>query len=110
MGQSDTASWINVVDKAMGLGAQTILPGHGPVGNADVFGLQRRYLAEVRAQVGKAIAAGKSLDEAKATVDVPMWREWTGETKMATENIEHVYGELARAKAAAGAGAKAPAR
>ena len=35
-------------------------------------------------------------DEAKAAVDVPMWREWTKQPKMNETHILHVYQELKR--------------
>jgi hypothetical protein len=75
---------------------ETVVPAHGASGKKDLLETQKRYFAELRAAVAAQVKAGKSLDEAKAAVDVPMWREWTGEKKMSAENIAHVYKELTK--------------
>jgi len=95
-GDSDTASWIEVLAKVQALDAETVVPAHGAAGKKDLLETQRRYFAELRAAVAEQVKAGKSLDEAKAAVDVPMWREWTGEKTMIAENIAHVYKELTK--------------
>jgi cyclase len=93
-GDSDTASWIEVLSKVQALDAETVVPAHGASAKKDLLETQKRYFSELRAAVQVQVKAGKSLDEAKAAVDVPMWREWTGEKKMSAENIAHVYKEL----------------
>jgi phosphoglycerate dehydrogenase-like enzyme/glyoxylase-like metal-dependent hydrolase (beta-lactamase superfamily II) len=95
-GDSDTSSWIDVLSNVQTLDAETVVPAHGAVAKKELLGTQKRYFLELRAQVAAAIAAGKTLEEAKASVDVPMWRQWTGEKKMSAENISHVYRELTR--------------
>jgi phosphoglycerate dehydrogenase-like enzyme/glyoxylase-like metal-dependent hydrolase (beta-lactamase superfamily II) len=96
MGDGDSASWIDVLGHVQTLGAETICPGHGPVGKGDLVQTQRQYFLELRAQVAKLVQEGKSLDEAKKAVDIPMWKQWTGQTKMSPENIQQVYQELTR--------------
>ena len=95
-GDSDTASWIEVLSKVQALDVETVVPAHGASGKKDLLETQKRYFTELRAAVTESIKAGKSLEEAKASVDVPMWREWTGEKKMSAENIAHVYKELTK--------------
>ncbi|HLF93823.1 MAG TPA: D-2-hydroxyacid dehydrogenase, partial [Planctomycetota bacterium] len=43
-----------------------------------------------------AVAEGKTLDEVKKAVDIPMWKQWTGKDQMVPDNIQHVYQELTR--------------
>ncbi|HLY09784.1 MAG TPA: NAD(P)-dependent oxidoreductase [Planctomycetota bacterium] len=95
-GDSDTASWIDVLTNVQTLDAETVVPAHGPVAKRELLQTQKQYFLELRAQVAAALREGKTLDQAKESVDVPMWREWTGEKKMSAENISHVYRELSR--------------
>jgi glyoxylase-like metal-dependent hydrolase (beta-lactamase superfamily II) len=94
MGDSDSASWIGVLGKVKELGPATVVPGHGPSAKGDLIATQRRYFEELRVEVGKCVAAGKTLQETQASVDLPAWKAWTGESKMSASNIAHVYGEL----------------
>jgi phosphoglycerate dehydrogenase-like enzyme/glyoxylase-like metal-dependent hydrolase (beta-lactamase superfamily II) len=94
MGDADSASWIDVLSHVETLGAETVCPGHGSAGKGDLVRTQRRYFLELRAQVAKLIQEGKSLDEVKKSVDIPMWKAWTGAKEMNVENITHVYEEL----------------
>ena len=98
MGDSDSASWIAVLEKAKGLGAEKIGPAHGAASDGKLLETQQRYFQELRAKVGELVAQGKSEAEVKAAVDVPMWREWTGQPKMNAENVQHVYKELKSSK------------
>ncbi len=96
MGDSDTASWIDVLTQVQTLDPETVAPAHGAVAKKDLLQTQKQYFIELRAKVGELVRAGKTLDEVKAEVDVPMWKAWTGEKKMSAENILHVYRELTR--------------
>lgn len=97
MGDSNTASWIAGLTTLEDLPIKQICPGHGELSDKSLLATQRRYFAELRAAVGKAIEAGKTLDQIKKELDIPFYKEWTGaEAKQQTENIEHVYSELKR--------------
>jgi phosphoglycerate dehydrogenase-like enzyme/glyoxylase-like metal-dependent hydrolase (beta-lactamase superfamily II) len=95
-GDSDTSSWIDVLTNVQTLDPETVVPAHGAVAKKDLLETQKQYFLQLRARVAAAVHEGKTLDEARASVDVPMWREWTGEKKMSAENISHVYRELTR--------------
>jgi CRISPR/Cas system-associated endonuclease Cas1 len=72
-----------------------IAPGHGEPSDKTLLEKQRRYFQELRLAVGKAIESGKSLEQIKAELDIPFYKEWAGvEAKTRVENIEHVYREL----------------
>jgi len=94
-GDSNTESWVAVLGAMEELGPKQIAPGHGELGAKDLIATQRRYFVELRTAIHKAIAAGKTLDEIKQTIDLPFYKEWTGvEAKTRIENIEHVHREL----------------
>ncbi len=96
MGDSDTASWIDVLSRAQSLAPEKVVPGHGALGGPEVLEKQKRYFLELRARVAPLVQAGKSLEETQRQADVPMWREWTGQPQMKPDNIAHVYRELTR--------------
>lgn len=95
-GDSDTKSWIDVLSKAQAFGAEKIGPGHGPAADGALLETQKSYFVQLRDAVGKLVKEGKSLDEAKKAVDLPDWKKWTGQSKMSSENIEHVFKELSK--------------
>jgi len=94
-GDSDTASWITVLNAIAELPVKILAPGHGELGDKNVIAKQRRYFVELRAAVKDMIDQGKPLAEIKEMIDLPFYKEWTGvEAKSREENIEHVYREL----------------
>jgi cyclase len=97
LGDADTGSWIDVLGKVQALGVEIVVPGHGALAKADVLESQKQYFVELRRQVGEAIKQGKGLEEAKALVNIPAWKQWTGKTEMKPSAITHVFGEHTRA-------------
>jgi glyoxylase-like metal-dependent hydrolase (beta-lactamase superfamily II) len=96
-GDSDTASWINLLSSLQELPVKYIGPGHGELAGKELLDKQKSYFVELRAAVKKLIDKGRTLDQIKAEIDLPSYKEWTGvDVKMQTENIEHVYGELTK--------------
>ncbi|MCP3691582.1 MAG: MBL fold metallo-hydrolase [Planctomycetaceae bacterium] len=94
-GDSNTESWITVLNQMEELPIKVMAPGHGELGDKKMIQLQRRYFVELRAEIRKAIKAGKALDQIKQEIDLPFYEQWTGvDVKTRTENIEHVYQEL----------------
>lgn len=64
-------AWIETLDALAGLDWEYLIPGHGPVQTDDAY-LQRltALLEEVRAQAAIFAAAGLSVDEARAHIDL----------------------------------------
>lgn len=94
-GDADTASWIAVLGGMEDLGVKTICPGHGELGGPEVIANQKRWFQELRGHVQAGIDRGDSLDRIKASIDIPFYKEWTGQDASSrTENIEHVFKEL----------------
>ena len=94
-GDSNTESWISVLGALEDMRVKTVCPGHGEMGGPEILANQKRWFLELRAGVRRAIGRGESLEQVKESLDVPFYREWTGqEAKSRTENIEHVFKEL----------------
>ena len=95
MGHSNSASWIQVLQKAEKLDVTRVCPGHGPVASRELLSKQRRYFEELRAEVKKGIDDKK---DAKAIADglkMDWYKEWTGKAaKENGDNVKHVYDEL----------------
>lgn len=94
-GDSNTESWITVLNTLMDLPVKTVAPGHGELAGKDLLEMQRRYFVELRSKIKQGIDKGRTLEEIKLTIDLPFYEDWTGvDVKTRGENIEHVYKEL----------------
>jgi cyclase len=60
-------NWPKVIDGAMKLNVEHVLPGHGPAGGKDVMVGQRAFMIELHNAVAAAIKAGKKLDDVVKT-------------------------------------------
>jgi glyoxylase-like metal-dependent hydrolase (beta-lactamase superfamily II) len=63
----DTGAWVKTLEAAKKLGAQTICPGHGPLGTGQTLLDQQAYLLELRKQVRKHLH--QKPEEMKDAVD-----------------------------------------
>jgi cyclase len=57
------ANWPRVVEAAMKLNVEHVLPGHGPAGGTEVLVGQRAFMLELRKAVAAAIQNGTKLDD-----------------------------------------------
>ena len=71
MGDGESAAWIETLANAQKLGAATVAPGHGPVGDGGVIDAQRQFFIALRSEVEKR--KGSTPDRVQA--DVPAIRE-----------------------------------
>ena len=62
-GDGNTGNWPDVVGKALELGFETILPGHGPSGGREVAEGQLQFFQEINAAVEKAVKDKTPLEE-----------------------------------------------
>src|ERR1700726_1445996 len=60
-------NWPKVVEAAMKLNVDHVLPGHGPAGGKDVMAGQRAFMLELHKAVAAAIQQGKKLDDVVKT-------------------------------------------
>jgi type 1 glutamine amidotransferase len=92
---TDTALWIAALRQLEILAPEQVVPGFGSWGGPEVLLRQRRYLAELRRQIGYHIAQGRPHAELRSTVLLPadclVWMPYDSPT---AEDVEHVYREL----------------
>lgn len=68
-GDGNTGNWPNVVRRAEALGAERVLPGHGPAGGPEILRGQRAFFEDVNAQVRRAFEQGKALADVVTVED-----------------------------------------
>ena len=68
VGDGDVGQWVETLEAARKLGAQTVCTGHGPRSLATVLDDQQAFFKELQEQVG-ARMAGKAPVEAKAQIE-----------------------------------------
>jgi type 1 glutamine amidotransferase len=92
---SDTAQWVAVLGRLEGLGPARVAPAFGSWGGPELLNRQRRFLTELRRQVGYHIAQGRPrsalADEVRLPADCFVWTPYGHPVR---EDIEHVYQEL----------------
>lgn len=59
----NVGNWPRVVESAMKLNVEHVLPGHGPAGGKEVLVGQRAFMLELHQVVETAIQSGKKLDD-----------------------------------------------
>ena len=95
MGHSNSGSWVTCLEGMEKLDVTLVCPGHGKIARKDLLATQKRYFAELRAEVKKGIEAKKTVNEIIAGLDMAWYKEWTGvAAKDNKDNVKHVYDEL----------------
>jgi 2-keto-4-pentenoate hydratase/2-oxohepta-3-ene-1,7-dioic acid hydratase in catechol pathway/glyoxylase-like metal-dependent hydrolase (beta-lactamase superfamily II) len=87
------ANWIAACDTMLALEAHTVVPGHGPITDADGIRAVRGYLTHVIDQADAAHAKGLPFREAAATVDLAEYATWLDPERIVV-NIYQRYREL----------------
>ena len=105
-GDGNTGNWPDVVGKALELGFETILPGHGSSGGRELAERQRQFFQEINAAVEKAFEDKTPLEDlvtledgAGVATTVELSDEvgnWVG--KRFAEQVRVRYAELAEGK------------
>ena len=67
-----------------------ISPGHGPVGDLADVKEWRRYFEALRDAVAAGIVAGQSLEEMRASIEIPEYSDWEGYSWL-DENVLGMY-------------------
>jgi glyoxylase-like metal-dependent hydrolase (beta-lactamase superfamily II) len=95
MGHSNSASWIQVLEKVEKLDVKMVCPGHGEVAGKELLAKQRRYFEEMRANVKKGIDDKQDVKAITAGLTMAWYKDWTGKAaKENGDNVKHVYDEL----------------
>jgi cyclase len=87
------AGWLNNLDAMAKLGAQTYVPGHGPVCGMEGLNLCRDYLVFVRSEAKKRFDKGMTVDEAAKDLDLGQFRQWPNRERILL-NLERLWREF----------------
>jgi glyoxylase-like metal-dependent hydrolase (beta-lactamase superfamily II) len=99
-------NWPKVVDGALKLNVERVLPGHGPAGGKEVLEGQRAFMLELHKAVQAAIKGGKKLDDLvktengrqKAALELPeSVKNWVGPSLAA--QVTDAFNEITNKKA-----------
>ncbi|MEO1964116.1 MBL fold metallo-hydrolase [Hyphomonas sp.] len=85
-------NWINACETIIGMDADVIVPGHGPI--TDKAGVQRvaDYLAYIDAEARKRFDAGLSVREAALDIALGDYANW-GDAERIAVNVDSLYRE-----------------
>ncbi len=83
--------WIESLRWVEGMDFDTLVPGHGPLGNKDDVSSFRHYLEDLRGEVLKYAREGKTVDEMKQLIKLPRYESWSGYKESLGLNIEGMY-------------------
>jgi glyoxylase-like metal-dependent hydrolase (beta-lactamase superfamily II) len=95
---SSVAGWITSLDELKALGAETIVPGHGPIGQAALIDTVRDYLVSIQARASELHSHGAPLQSAQDTLFDEFTRRYPdwGESHWIRNAVERVYAEASR--------------
>lgn len=85
---------LRALEHLRSLGAETVVPGHGPVTDAGVFDTVERYLRYVGELAAQGRAAGRTPLETARAADPEAFAE-LGEPERLVANLHRAYSELA---------------
>lgn len=90
VGQADSRSWIDALDRLLAWDAAVIVPGHGPASTTprDDIVLTRDYLRHLRTTMGEAARNMEPFDEAYAHTD---WSRYSGLPLFGAANRMNAY-------------------
>jgi cyclase len=100
MWDGPVANWLRACDRILGLGADVLVPGHGPVTDASGVRDVQRYLAYVRDQARQRFDSGMSAEDAADDIDIGDFRDW-GDPERIAVNVETLYREFDPSRPAA---------
>ena len=91
------ANWVAACDRIIDLGCDVIIPGHGPLTDADGVRSVRGYLtwleAACRARHATGMSAADTVADLVASDDFAQYRQW-GEWERLAVNVRAVYREI----------------
>ncbi|MFJ9542769.1 MBL fold metallo-hydrolase [Streptomyces sp. NPDC101225] len=86
-------NWVAACDLVIGLGAETVVPGHGPVTTKSALHATRAYLEYVHEQASARHAAGMTIRDAVRDIPLGRFAELAESERLAV-NVHTVYREL----------------
>ena len=91
------SNWIAACDRIEALGVDTVVPGHGPIGDLAQVRAMRAYLGYVEGEAAKRHAAGMSLEDAIHDIALGQFSGWLDRERLAV-NVATKYRELSPVK------------
>lgn len=92
---ANLANWPKALEKAIELGPEHVLPGHGDAGDIEILKGQRQFLIDLYAAVKQQVDEGKKPDQMK--IDLPKPDRWwfpDSRPDLRQQDIETVYLEI----------------
>jgi glyoxylase-like metal-dependent hydrolase (beta-lactamase superfamily II) len=86
-------NWIAACETILGLGARTLVPGHGPITDGDGVREVKRYLEHIREQARRMFDAGVEPLAAADEIDLQDFADWTAPERV-VQNIQELYSEF----------------
>jgi cyclase len=95
-GSGSTLEWLQFIDRGIQLVGENavMVPGHGAIGKASDVRRLRLYFTNMQDNVRKAIAAGKTREQAMDEITVPAYASLPGGAARIRMNVASVYDEL----------------
>jgi cyclase len=99
-GGASSLEWLQFIDRGIQLVGEnaTMVPGHGAIGKVADVRRFRMYFTNMQANVRKAIAAGKTREQAMDEITVPAYANLPGGAARIRMNVAAIYDELKAAK------------
>jgi glyoxylase-like metal-dependent hydrolase (beta-lactamase superfamily II) len=76
LGGYPVAQYVDAITKVQALDFDTVIPGHGDVGEKADLALFLDFLRALEAAVASGIAEGKTVEELHETVSIPGYEDW----------------------------------
>jgi glyoxylase-like metal-dependent hydrolase (beta-lactamase superfamily II) len=87
------SNWIDACDRILGLEADVIIPGHGPLTDAAGVTAVRDYLTFVDNECRERHACGQTAAEVIAEINLGSFKEW-GEWERIAVNVRAIFREI----------------
>ncbi len=87
------AGWLRNLDAMAKLGAQTYVPGHGPVCGLEGLNLCRDYLIFVQREARKRFDEGMTVEQAAGDIDLGQFSRWPDRDRILF-NLERLWREF----------------
>jgi len=88
------ADWVTAASRLEGLGADIVVPGHGPLGSSTELKEMRECLELVVGQVRSSFAAGLNEEQARAALQLGPFADWGRQEDRLPGVVRRAYMEL----------------
>ncbi len=92
---SNTANWIDMLEKTAEMDLDFVIPGHGELTSTEGLYQKAEYLRTIRKAVVEAYKKGLTLEEMKDTLKFPQFENY-GFSYLFDNNIEAVYSDISK--------------